>query len=196
MRRQWSGSAHLTPRAPPFLPTIAGAALTSQVSVLHHFSTGQSQGWPSRPGSGPTLPLWSGLYVQGQGRGLHPHSSDFHRGLHLSVLSLEFILDQAIRRAEAQVPYTGSCPGSVPLAARRDSTEAGSGPSHVHPQRTSFRGSQSEFLRHKVEIRMGRKEVGSIQIKGGGMAHCAWSLLSKTFLKPCRCGQKLSEGEL
>lgn len=52
------------------------------------------------------------------GAGLHPHSSDFHRRLRLSVLSLEFILDQAIRRAEAQVPYTGSCPGSAPLAAR------------------------------------------------------------------------------
>lgn len=36
------------------------------------------------------------------GAGLHPHSSDFHRRLRLSVLSLEFILDQAIRRAEAQ----------------------------------------------------------------------------------------------
>lgn len=64
------------------------------------------------------LPLEPGLYVQGHGEGcLQPHSPDSHRRCHLSALSLEFILGHAIRKAEAQLPQTGSCPGTVPLAA-------------------------------------------------------------------------------
>lgn len=71
------------------------------------------------PGSGPTLPLGPGLNVQGQGQGLHPYSSDFHRRCHLSALSLEFILDQDIRRAEAQGPAQGVFPWQQEVAWKR-----------------------------------------------------------------------------